>query len=137
MRIINQPLIESFRTPGPCRWCHKDVRMLCAAHIFSKGAGRVDLRCNLVQLGMDPLKDCSCHHDSHMGLKPTFEDLLAISAEDHKCRTEDIHQVVYFIRRLPKETPAHGFYTKCIRELDDAAIRLIMQEFEGFKDLLD
>lgn len=136
MRIVNQPLIESFRTPGSCRWCQNPVRMRCAAHIFSKGAGRVDIRCNLVQLGMDPVTDCSCHHDSHMGLAPTFDDLLRLSAEDHKCRPEDIHQVVYFIRRLPKETTARQFRERAL-ELDREARLLAMQEFEGFRHLLD
>ncbi len=136
MKIVNQPLIESYRTPGPCRFCGKKVRMRCAAHIFSKGAGRVDIRCNLVQLGMDAVTDCDCHHNSHMGNKPTFDNLLRISAEDHKCRPEDIHQVVYFLRRMPKHLNERQFCEKAL-ELGLEARVLVLTEFEKFPHLLD
>jgi hypothetical protein len=136
MKIVNTPLIESYRTGGPCRWCNKKVRMRCAAHIFSKGAGQVDIKCNLVQLGMDALTDCPCHTYSHNGHPPTFDDLLAISAKDHRRRPEDIVQLIHFIRRLPKWTTAFGFVGAAKAQLDVHARALAMLEYEGFRRIL-
>lgn len=136
MKLENTTMIESYRTPGPCRWCGKKVRMRCAAHLLSRGAGQVDIRCNLVQLGMDALKDCPCHTYSHNGHQPTFDQLLALSAEDHKCRPEDIVQVVHFIRRLPKETTSRQMRSAIIHDLDAEAMKLALREVEEFRHLL-
>lgn len=101
MRIVDDALIASYRRHGRCEWCGRNV-MLCAAHIFGKGAGQVDIPCNLVSLGMDAVRDCSCHHDSHLTGWPGRDELLAIAAAREGVLQDDIEAVVMMARRLPR-----------------------------------
>jgi hypothetical protein len=135
VKIINDALLASYRTSGPCRWCGRHVRMRCAAHIFSRGAGRVDIPSNLVALGMDALRDCDCHHRSHQGERPIFEDLLAVSAADNDCLQGSISDLVYLVRRLDKSTTKETFLRAC-ESLNDDARSLAFRQLPSFEDLL-
>jgi hypothetical protein len=135
MKVVNPSLIASYRTPGPCRYCGKVVRMRCAAHIFSRGAGQVDIPCNLVSLGMDAVTDCDCHARSHGGNEPTTDELLAVSAADHGCLQGDIEELVWLIRRLDKTCSEAG-YLRAVKELNFSARRLAMREYESFRGVV-
>lgn len=100
MKIINKPLLASMAHPGPCEWCGK----LCSAreshHIFSRGAGRLDIRINLIALGKG--FSCPCHTEAHQG-HITKDDFLAVVAVREKCYQADIRDVVHLLRRMQKE----------------------------------
>lgn len=139
MKIVNKPLLASYRRPGKCRWCGRSVAMLCGAHVFAKGhgAGReIDIPANLVRLGMDALRDCDCHKRHHDGHEPTHHDLLALAAADNDCLQGDIESLVYLIRRLPKETTAERFVLAAEAELNLSARALALRQLASFRHLL-
>ena len=91
-------------------------QMLCAHHIWGKGAGRVDIPCNLIALGMDAVRDCNCHSMHHSGEVPTRDCFLAVSAMDHKCMQDDITALVMLIRRLDRDTTREQLFAAIERE---------------------
>ena len=51
MKLIDEALLDRFRHAERCEWCGKKTPQGCdPAHIFSRGAGRVDIAGNLVSL---------------------------------------------------------------------------------------
>ncbi len=138
---MNDALITATRTPGKCRWCHKTVAMRCAHHLFARGQGggrQIDIPCNLVALGMNPITDCECHHMHHAGELPTFECLLAVSAIDHDCLQSDIEDLVRLIQRMPKfsEMTAERYERIVNKELNLSGRRLAMRQLQSFAHLL-
>ena len=94
MKIINESLLQVFREKTRCEHCRKQCRQGCdPAHIFSRGAGRVDIHENLVSLCR------SCHTSSHAGGSPTKAEMLAIAAKREKTTAEKIIDLVNSIRR--------------------------------------
>lgn len=104
MIVRNKPLLAEFRTPGRCEFCGKQCKLREPAHIFSVGAGRLDIRCNLVALGSTSAMACACHSKSHAGQRPTTADLLEIVAKREKCLVSDIVAVKDLLRRMPKRS---------------------------------
>src|SRR2546427_680078 len=96
MRIVNEDLLKEIRESGPCCWCgHRDV-LIDAGHIFPRGSGRVDVRINLVPI-------CRLDHTAHhAGQPPEQADLLALVAAREKCFQDEIRDVIWMLRRLPK-----------------------------------
>lgn len=95
MKHVDEKVLEAARKRPRCEWCGRR-RPLDAAHIMSKGAGRVDIDGNVVGL-------CRlCHRRNHAGTDPTTADLLAVAAAREKCLQDDIVREVYRIRQLPK-----------------------------------
>lgn len=93
MRIVNEPLLEEFRALPECEFCGKPAGNagLDACHIFSRGAGRVDIRCNL--LGMHRL----CHSKTEKN--PDCKKLLLVIASVREdVMIEDIEPAMMFIR---------------------------------------
>ena len=95
MRLIDEEVLIEARSRERCEWCGRRGP-LDAAHILSKGAGRVDLPCNIVAL------DRFCHSRSHAGDDPTTADLLAIAAAREGILQDDIRRMVWAVRRAPK-----------------------------------
>lgn len=90
-------LMERFRRKRRCEWCNCPLpNGADPAHIFSRGAGQVDIAGNLVALCR---KD---HNRNHAGLEPTPKQLLALAAKREGTTPEAIRAEVYRIRRLPK-----------------------------------
>ena len=142
MKIVNDALTRSFLRHGNCRYCGKGPIQLCAAHIFAKGHGggrQVDIPCNLIALGMNPIFDCQCHHNSHQCGDPSQAELLMVSAADHKCEPRDIEDLVRLIQRMPKieEMTVAKFVEWVDSEIDRPSTRaLARRELKGFKHLL-
>lgn len=93
MRLVNKALLKEFSKPGLCECCGcpcPDGRD--PAHIFSRGAGRVDIRENLVSLKRE------CHVRSHTSGKPSHEMLLKIAAKREGTRPSLITEMVQRIR---------------------------------------
>lgn len=95
MKVEDEDILKRFRGEGRCEWCHKYVTIRHAAHIFSRGAGRVDIRGNLISLCFQ------CHFDSHNG-KITRADLLAVAAARERTTQDAIRDEVYRLRREPR-----------------------------------
>lgn len=129
MKLVDDDLIASYRRPGRCEWCGRGVRMLCAAHVMSKGAGQVDIPCNLMSLGMDAVMDCGCHHSSHMGNEPTAIDMLAKNAMKYKTSQQAIVDLVWWVRRLPKNATKEQMIDR-VGELSPAARRLAKEQLK-------
>lgn len=97
--ILKDPdLLAEFRAATACEYCERPTPHGCdPAHILSRGAGRVDIRGNLVSL-------CRwCHDSSHYGNAPYTSELLAIAAKREGTTVEWIRLEVYRIRREPKK----------------------------------
>jgi hypothetical protein len=103
MKIIDEDLLNDFRTAPCCEWCKKKNRGgLQPHHIFSRGMGgssRLDVAINLTAL-------CAiCHRMVHDGHIARF-DLLAIVAVREGMMQDKIEEEIYRLQRLKKEDVA-------------------------------
>lgn len=95
MRHVDEKLCDRFRGFKNCEWCRKYRYCVCS-HIYSRGAGRVDIPINLLSL-------CAyCESSHHDGNAPTVSQMETIVALREKIIATDIFQEVCRIRRLPK-----------------------------------
>ncbi len=101
MNVPDDRLLSSFRNPGNCELCGKFCSMCCAAHIFSKGSGRVDHMMNLVRVGLSAVAHCRCHHDSHATQNPSRAKLLEVVAKREGFTAEFIESVIMAVRACP------------------------------------
>lgn len=102
MILRSSRALAQCRSRRRCEVCGKGGRQ-AACHIFTVGSGRVDAPWNLVAMGLDPFRDCDCHHRHHEGKRPTRADLLAIAARREKTTADAITEAVGYIRALSKE----------------------------------
>jgi hypothetical protein len=75
--IVDEALLDTYRTAGPCWWCGRVFPGREACHIFGRGqegCTRFDVVENLCSL------DTACHAANHAGQQPTTLDLLHIVA---------------------------------------------------------
>lgn len=93
MKVIHESLLARFRLPGRCEYCGKPCQDgRDPAHIFSRGAGRIDIAENLVSL-------CRwCHNSNHLGNSPTKGNLLTIAARREGTTPEEIEAKVMRLR---------------------------------------
>ena len=110
MELIRDDRLKEIRMSGRCAWCLKKVQEVDPAHIFSRGAGRVDAACNLVPL-------CRwCHTRSENanhwnGERPNRDDLLAIVRVKQGVSANAVWELVQWFRRTrwkPGESQANG-----------------------------
>ena len=93
LKVINKTLLATFRVAGKCEACGKWCNERDPHHVFSKGAGRVDARLNLIAL-------CRlCHNGFHASGKPSRAELLVIVGKREGKTPEDIEDFVYRVRR--------------------------------------
>lgn len=103
LRIVDDALLQTFREKPRCEYCLRPTPNGCdPAHIFSRGAGRLDIPINLVALCRSP-----CHTNNHAAnsgnrLRPNRDDLLLVVALREGLRVEDIVDEVHRLRRTPK-----------------------------------
>ncbi len=93
MRIVDEELLEKFRSKTTCEWCKKlFLSGLDPHHVHSKGAGRLDIQWNLIAL-------CRrCHSDVHDG-RILRDDLLAVVAAREGVLQDEIRQKIWDLRR--------------------------------------
>ena len=102
MRIINDELLKSGRSPGRCELCRKHCRERCYHHVIARGMGgakRLDIPLNLLCLGMFPY--CTCH--TLIDCKEGYQRCLAILSKREKASTDAIERAIWFILRLPRD----------------------------------
>ena len=125
MRIKNKALLESFPSPGLCEGCGIPCSSRERHHIFSRGAGGPDLRCNIIMLGDAFTDQCACHAKFHNeGDQAQRARFLAIVAKRERTTPEAIEAVVNMIRnKLPKDAPP-WIVADAIQDLDQQARKL-------------
>lgn len=98
MKLVNEDLLDTFRKAPRCEYClAPNIHGLDPAHIYSRGAGRVDIPENLVAL-------CRrCHSAQGARNGPSIKDLELLAALRLGIMPEDIFPEVCRIRRLTKE----------------------------------
>jgi hypothetical protein len=95
VRIVDEKLLASFRG-GWCEWCRTAVAVH-AHHLYSRGAGRCDVRENVVSL-------CAVDHaNTHNGKSPTREQLLELVAAREGTTAAKIVTKIQRLRRLDKD----------------------------------
>lgn len=95
MRIIDEALLQEFRYVWQCEFCNRSTPGCDPHHIFSRGAGRLDIRENIVSLCR------KCHQLNHDG-KITRAELLDIVARREHTTAAKIVAKVYRLRRKRK-----------------------------------
>ena len=136
MKIICETTLDLFRAPGLCEVCRQGCTAREAHHLRAKGsggAGRLDLRINLIATGSTLAWQCQCHTEIHDGKIPRNQ-LLEMVAAREKARPEDITAVLDLLRRLMKPSASelaeavHALTTDArllaIRELQEAGVWL-------------
>lgn len=106
MKILNEKLLEEFRAPGRCEWCGKRCRVREPHHIYARGmggAGRLDVRINLVALGSTLAFECTCHTDHHAGERPLRDELLAVASAREGVLQRDAEAVIHYLVRLSRK----------------------------------
>jgi Fe-S oxidoreductase len=94
MRVVCKRLLREFAAKTTCEFCGIHCPDGCdPAHLYSRGAGRVDIRENLCSLCRE------CHTRSHAGGEPNREQLLAIAAKREGTTPDEITEKVYRFRR--------------------------------------
>lgn len=105
MIILDRPLLASFRTPGPCEMCHRMSRSRREPHhVIHRGMGggrRLDIRINLISLGMPC--GCSCHSAYHTTGELQPEDFLATIAKREHTTVADIQAVTRWLLALDQK----------------------------------
>ena len=93
MKVINKALLAAFRASPRCELCRKPCPQGCDAHhIRSKGAGRVDVRCNLLAACRE------CHAGIHCG-RPSWDELIDFVAHREYTTREAVIAEVDELRR--------------------------------------
>ena len=117
MKIVNEQLLDLFRTSGQCEICLAKCPAREPHHLFCRGMGggsRLDVRINLVAVGRSG-RFCQCHteiHDGNLAVNSIFQ---VVSAREG-FEIDDILDVMYLFRRLPKD-PSERALRAAIQEL--------------------
>ena len=91
--MIDKKLLRRVRLSGICAWCKKRFQEIDPCHIMTRGAGRVDIKENIVPL-------CRIDHSAQGSSQgPSIEWMLEWSAKKHKTTPEAIREKVWAIRR--------------------------------------
>ena len=101
MTIVDENLLDEFRTPGPCEWCGKACERREPHHIFARGLGggsRLDIRCNLIALGSGIHWECACHQAAHAGRISRLQLLLVVGQRECYLAS-DIEEEVWRLRQ--------------------------------------
>lgn len=106
MRVVDDALVARFAGKKRCEWCGK-VKKCDPHHVWTRGAGRVDVRTNLVSL-------CRKDHNAfHAGVIKRAA-LVAIVAQREGCTPEDAEAVVRFFRGLQAGHSSGWMRERCV-----------------------
>ncbi len=138
MKIVNPKALDFARGPGTCDWCRKAVKNRNPHHVFSRGSGGPDLRCNIAAICETFSGGLNCHQLVHSGEIDDI-DILVMVAQRENCMQDDIRQLVDLIRyRMPRvsEITEDVFRQRVAMELGHGAQRLAIRELQSFAHLL-
>lgn len=103
MTHTDENTLNAFRGPGLCDYCNAWVPRREAAHVFSKGTGRLDIRIALAGLCGAFTGGMNCHGRQHNEGEPSQDDLLLMVSRRENVRQDDIRAVVWLLRRLRQD----------------------------------
>ena len=110
MKIINEALLDEFRTAQRCEWCGRPTPGGCDPHhVFARGRSdgfRLDIRTNLLAL------DRWCHDRAHRG-KIARKQLLAVIAIRDGRPAEEIELEIIRLRWASKNS--HLARNECVQ----------------------
>ena len=129
VKIVNHALRREMALPGRCEWCSKLCRKREGAHLWGRGAGASDIRCNMISLGSTPMMQCPCHTNSHSVCKPSRSELLAVVAKRERTTPEAIEEVVNFIRYILPKNATVSVIESAMIDLSDEGRKLAQREF--------
>lgn len=93
MKLADESLLNEFRAARRCELCRRGTPSGCdPCHLMSRGAGRVDLRCNIVAACR------ACHQLSHTN-PAVLAQMFEIAARRERMTVEQIRDVVHRVRR--------------------------------------
>lgn len=118
MKIVNELLIRSFGGPGICEVCLNKVRQRDCHHVFSRGAGRLDISANLISVCSVFSGGDNCHHLIHQG-NIARDDLLKVIGDRDGIDWESIEDCIFALRRADKNASAEDIIQEYLRRLDD------------------
>lgn len=102
MKIVDEHLLDKFRTPGKCEVCGVRVKAREPHHLLSKGMGggsRLDVAENIVAVGRSaPFPLCPCHsriHDGHI----SRAQLVAIIGRREGMKDEAVMEYLWSLKR--------------------------------------
>lgn len=96
MRIINDALLKEFRLKTRCEVCKKAMPGLDPHHVATKGAGRLDIKINLISA------DRECHDRIHAGFIDRDDLIQIIADREGIANPSNIQEVIWMLKRLPK-----------------------------------
>jgi hypothetical protein len=105
MKIVNETILDEFRTPGRCEFCRQFCPVREPHHVLARGiggGGRMDVPVNLLALGATrPFPACLCHGRIHNGRIDRAE-LLEVIAHRESLDQAEVLDILYRLRRAPK-----------------------------------
>ena len=135
MLIVNEPLLEEFRTSGRCELCNRWALIREPHHLRCKGFGgadRQDLRINLISLGGSIAKRhafrrffCNCHKQAQEHKIPA-DHVLSIVSIRECVHPSEITEVMDLLRRLLR--PTESELRTSLLELSSGAMTLAVKE---------
>jgi hypothetical protein len=87
MKLVDEPLLDEFRGPGVCELCQVKVRDRRPHHLMSRGAGRVDIRCNLAALCF------ICHRAVHDNYEAKVKLWKIVEKREGKTPCRDVWRI--------------------------------------------
>ena len=130
MRIVNEKLLDQYRTPGHCEFCGAKASTREPHHASARGMGsgkRLDIRCNLMAVGASRLFVCPCHAFIHQGGKARSEVVLEVIADREETTPNAINEVFWLFRRMPRAVNLDGFM-RAANEVHGESNRLFLAE---------
>ncbi len=120
MKIENGTLLDEFRFAYVCELCGEPAPQgTDPHHLLTRGAGRVDIRCNLASL-------CRCCHMDVHGNVQIAAELKQIVAKREGVPWSVIEESVWFFRRLPKE-PTDEQITAALNAVESVQVRMLVK----------
>ncbi len=100
MRYVDEAVLRLYRGPGKCAICGTFSPQREAHHVWSRGAGRLDIGINLVSLG--GAWSCMCHSRSQSYTIPRKAVVESVAFREG-LDAAFVAQRVPWLRRQPKE----------------------------------
>lgn len=94
MKIHSPQTLDAIRSRMACEYCKRPC-LPEVHHIFTRGAGRLDVRPNLIALCRE------CHADFHAGNLLRCDLLLIVAHREGELQ-DHIRDLIHLLRRLPK-----------------------------------
>ncbi len=129
MKIKSQKVLDSFDSQGLCEGCGIPCSSRERHHIFGRGAGGPDFRCNIIMLG--DAFTCHCHLKFHNSGREEDREIFLIHVARRDVTTpKAIREVVNMVRNKLPGKQSRLAIEREIEKLSVEGMRLAMAELE-------